>query len=55
MVGGREKASKGSASNRRFYISLYQIGAGGVVVEVVQGGFILLQTETPFVKRYPFK
>lgn len=29
MVGGREKASKGSASNRRFYISLYQIGAVG--------------------------
>ena len=29
MVGGREKESKGSASNRRFYISLYQIGGGG--------------------------
>ena len=49
MVGGREKESKGSASNRRFYISLYRIGG------VVQGGFILLQMVTPFVKRYPFK
>lgn len=49
MVGGREKESKGSASNRRFYISLCQIEG------VVQGGFIFLQIETPFVKRYPFK
>lgn len=52
LVGGRGKESNGVLLTEGFTLVNARFGGGGCGV---QGWFILLQMETPSVKRYPFK